>query len=75
MSKNLTQEERKELRRKLRKVLISLNNRTSFSDGAYEAMNRLADEFVEALYCKIDEVWARNMNVEQEETDETTRNY
>ncbi|EOS7917682.1 hypothetical protein E0T54_RS05465 [Enterococcus hirae] len=69
MSKNLTQEERKELRHQLIKVLNSLSNRTSFSDGAYESMNRLADEFTAALYDKIDEVWARNMKGEPMEED------
>ena len=65
MSRNLTKEERQELKHKLYKVLNSLQSRTVFSESTYESMNQLADEFTSALYDKIDEIWARNTSVEQ----------
>lgn len=45
--------------------LTAMKRRTVFSEGTYEAMNRTADEFTNALYAKIDEIWDKNKGVEQ----------
>lgn len=62
---NMTDEEIKDIKKLFFKTLTSMKKRSTFTDGTYEAMNRTADEFTNALYAKIDEIWERNTGVKQ----------
>ena len=61
---NMADEEIKILKKLFYKTLTAMKRRTVFSEGTYEAMNRTADEFTNALYAKIDEIWDKNKGVE-----------
>lgn len=61
----MTDEEIKDIKKLFFKTLTSMKKRSTFTDGTYEAMNRTADEFTNALYAKIDEIWERNTGVKQ----------
>ncbi|MBL3715644.1 hypothetical protein GHK52_02185 [Lactococcus garvieae] len=56
---NMTAEEKAEMRRKLSKLLNSIQKRTVLNDVTYETINNLADEFTNALYAKIDKIWSK----------------
>ncbi|HAP14798.1 MAG TPA: hypothetical protein DCZ00_06210 [Lactococcus sp.] len=62
---NMADEEIKDIKKLFFKTLTSMKKRTTFTEGTYEAMNRTADEFTNALYAKIDEIWERNAEVKQ----------
>ncbi len=61
----MADEEIKDIKKLFFKTLTSMKKRTTFTEGTYEAMNRTADEFTNALYAKIDEIWERNAEVKQ----------
>lgn len=61
----MTDEEIKALKKSFYKTLTAMKKRTVFSEGTYEAMNRTADEFTNALYAKIDEIWEKNKEAAQ----------
>lgn len=62
---NFTNKERQEIKQQFYKVLNAMQKRTVFSEATYESMNNIADEFTNALYAKIDEIWERNVEVKQ----------
>ncbi|WP_341784843.1 hypothetical protein V7A37_00165 [Lactococcus petauri] len=62
---NMTDEEIKDIKRLFFKTLTSMKKRVTFTERTYEAMNRTADEFTNALYAKIDEIWEKNKEAEQ----------
>ncbi|WP_270345113.1 hypothetical protein [Lactococcus petauri] len=62
---NMTDEEIKALKKSFYKTLTAMKKRTVFSEGTYEAMNRTADGFTNALYAKNDEIWEKNKEAAQ----------
>lgn len=62
---NFTNEERQEIKQQFYKVLNAMQKRTVFSEATYESMNNIADEFTNALYAKIYEIWEKNKEGEQ----------
>ncbi|BAK59301.1 hypothetical protein LCGT_1788 [Lactococcus garvieae ATCC 49156] len=58
---NMTTEEKAKIKRKLSKLLNSIQKRTVLNDTTYETVNNLADDFTNLLYAKIDEIWERNV--------------
>lgn len=62
---NMADEEIKALKKSFYKTLTAMKKRTVFSEATYESMNNLADEFTNALYAKIDEIWEKNKEGEQ----------
>lgn len=58
---NMTTEEKAKIKRKLSKLLNSIQKRTVLNDTTYETVNNLADDFTNLLYAKIDKIWERNV--------------
>lgn len=54
---NMTQKEKAEIKRNFSKLLNSIQKRTVLTEATYETINSLADDWVNALYAKIDSIW------------------
>ena len=55
---NMTAQEKAEMKREFSKLLNSVQKRTVLTNATYETINNLADDFVNALYAKIDSIWS-----------------